>query len=669
MKKDSQYWIEEWQRSKNFRVEKDRIKPKSYLFSSFPKTNLYGFQDGNIRGALVGDFFSRYERMDGKNVLFPLGFDSLGLSSYLENKRLSSTINDDISFVFEEQMLKLGIGLDQEKKIDLKHEDFLEALQLAFIELYERGYIQFGEIDVFQDKSGKKIFDSYFHKKTLYPNRVRAFYLNISEIMEGLLHNIKDLNTTDEVKAELTKMLEIKESLEITFAVTNGSKLKYTFKEPEYIGGISYILIHPDYIDFEAYTQYEEFSAIELYLSSDNTNDFGVFTGNYAINPLTGKKIPIFLSINEDCPVYFANPYLNSKDRIVAQEERLPIIDVVQNGVFIESDFLNGIPVLEGRDLIIEQFVKADIATTNSYYSKDKILLSSLDALGALIPFFMDQEEHLYSLKKHLPFVLSNKFRPVLSDDIDVPGNMISGSMNHIFSAAMLPFLAILYDNVGESTSIFSDAAIHNFKLWNGMELLAISKDELYENVFVSLCIKCIIEKEKKVGLPNLFHKLILIHPTFDEQYHKLSKANNNLLDFEKELDRYSGDAMRMYFLSKPLNQDFIYSETELASIKNLTKSIEELYMKPFAKEDTLEEQLQALIHNALEALKDKNITLYTTLLIDFFKENLWQSTVTGKHGLIYLKLLYPVCPFLAEDIYLNVYKGKYLISDDGWIV
>ena len=84
---------------------------------------------------------------------------------------------------------------------------------------------------------------------------------------------------------------------------------------------------------------------------------------------------------------------------MLAQEELLSVIDVVQNGVFIESDFLNGLPVEEGRGLIIEQFVKADIAVTESYFSKDKILLSSLDSLGALIPFFIDQEGFLYSLK------------------------------------------------------------------------------------------------------------------------------------------------------------------------------------------------------------------------------------------------------------------------------
>lgn len=669
MKKENQYWIDEWKRSKNFRVENDRIKPKSYLFSSFPKTNLYGFQDAFVRPLLVGDFFSRYQRMAGYNVLFPTGFDSLGLSSYIENKRHSNMNNDDISLFYEEQMLELGIGMDDLKTIDLKHEDFISSLQLAFIELYEKGYIQYDWIDVYQDKSGKKILDDYFYKKTLYPNKVKAFYLDITDLQEEVIQKIDSLPISEELNKKLKSMLKPTNSLTISFSVTNGAKLSYTFREPEYIGGISYILIHPDYIDFTEYTLYEEYPAIELYLSEENTNDFGVFTGNYAINPLTGKKIPIFLSVKQDCPVYFANPYRNPVDRITAQEEGLPIIDVVQNGVFIESDFLNGVPVEEGRALLMEQFSNAEIGTFESYYSKDKILLSSLDSFGALIPFFIDNDEQLSSLKKHLPFVLSSKFRPILSDDIDVPGNMMPGSINHIFSTAMLPFLAVLYDNVGACTSIFSRDAFHNLKEWKGIELLSIPADEVYENLFVPLCILSIIEKEGNIQLPSLCHKIQLIHPSYDEDYHKISRTNNNLLDFSSLLNKYSSDACRMYFLSKPLDQDFIFNEVELISMKNLKKSIEEFFSQDFILKNPLGTGFDEFVQTMLLHLEKKDSSSYVEEWIRYFKETLWTSQVTQSQGLTILKLLYPICPFLAEEIYRTIFRGKYLISDDGWII
>lgn len=669
MKNDSSYWIRAWKKSKNFRVENDRIKPKSYLFSSFPKTNLYGFQDAYLRPLLNGDFYSRQQRMAGYNVLFPTGFDSLGLTSYMENKKHSNTINDDITSIFEEQMLSLGIGIDEQKKIDLKQDVFLSSLQLAFVELFERGYIKYGQIEVCQDKSGKKIFDSYFYKKNLHYNKLKAFYLDISSVRGEVLQKIEELPVPEELAKILKEMLAPKKSLTIPFSTTNGEKLTYTFKEPEYMGGISFILLHPDYIDFTKYTLYEEYSAIEKYLSEDNTNDFGVFTGTYAINPLTGKKIPIFLSVNFDCPIYLANPYLNSEDRILAQEEGLPIVDVVQNGVFIESDFLNGIPVEAGRDMIIEQFESADIGTTESYYSKDKILLSSLDTFGALFPFFIDNDEELHSLKEHLPFLLSSKFRPILSDDIDVPGNMISGSINHIFSTAILPILAILYDNVGASTSIFSLDAVKSYMMWKGIDLYTIREDELFETVFVPLCLISIIEKEKEVKLPTLFQHLQLTRPVYDENLNSISRANNNLFDTLEYIKRFSADAIRMYFLSKPLDRDFVFQESELASIKNLKKSIEDFYAKPFVAKDSLKLVFEEFIKKEIDFIEQKNTYGYVDAFIEFFKEVLWNASITSSQGLILLKLFYPICPFLAEDIYQTIYRGKYLLGDDGWII
>ena len=669
MRNDNQHWISEWKKSKNFRVENDRIKPKSYLFSSFPKTNLFGFQDLYVRPLLVGDFFSRQQRMAGYNVLYPTGFDSLGLTSYIENKRHSNLNNDDISMIFEEEMLELGIGMDDQKTIDLKHEDFISSLQLAFIELFEKGYIKYDWIDVYQDKSGKKILDEYFYKKSLFPNKVKAFYLDISEVKDEVLQKINQINVSEELHQKLQNMLKPTNSLTITFSVTNGAKFDYTFKEPEYLGGISFILIHPDYIDFTEFTLYEEYSAIELYLSEENTNDFGVFTGSYAINPLTGKKIPIFLSVKYDCPIYIANPYRNPQDRITAQEESLPIIDVVQNGVFIESDFLNGVPVEEGRTMLMEQFSNADIGTLESYYSKDKILLSSLDSFGALLPFFIDNEENLHSLKNNLPFVLSSKFRPILSDDIDVPGNMIAGSINHIFSTALLPFLAVLYDKIGASTSIFSKEALENFREWKGIELLSIPAEEVYEAIFVPLCLLSIIEKEKKVKLPFLCNTIHLIHPTYDEEYHKISRSNNNLIDFKALLKKYSSDTCRIYFLSKPLEQDFIFNESELLSMKHFMKSVEEFFNKPHCISDSLKDGFSVFVQTMLNFLKEKNSSSYVEEFMRYFKEELWNSSVTHHQGLILLKLMYPVCPFMAEEIYHTIFRGKYLLSDDGWFI
>lgn len=670
MIKDAEYWIAKWEKSKNFIVEKDRIKPKSYLFSSFPKTNLYGYQDGNLRTTLVGDFFSRYQRMAGYNVLFPLGYDSLCLSSFLENKKHSNRLNDDISLIFQKQLYKLGVGIDHQKEIDLKHDQYLCSLQYAFIELFERGYIQYDYMTVYQDKKGKKIVDDHYQAKSLIPNHLQAFYLDISKVQQKIIQKIKELNVSLEVKTSLLNILQPKKSLTIPFYVSNNTKLEITLKEPQHMGGITFICLHPNYVDFPLYTRYEEYEAIERYLSAENAEEFGVFSGTYASNPLTGKKIPIFVSDYFSQDIYVGNPSLNPKDRIFAEEEGLPIIDIIQNGVFIESDLLNGVSVDEGKDILVTSFLEAEMATENTYYQKDKILLSSLDVFGALIPFLIDSDHHLYSLKEYLPFTFSAKFRPILSEDIEVPGTPMNGSINHIFSSGMLPLIALLYDDIGAHISIFSKEAMQIFKAWNGIQHAAINENELYELVFFPLCILAIIEEENKVELPPFLHRLSLIHPTYDSEYELLSRSKNNLLEIDRILNQYNGDAIRLYFLNEMLDKDFIYTEEELTSTANLLLDIDHYFHNSFSENNNaLDYQLFELWKTCNQSLQDYDIYAYVSSVISYYKTTLRTQKITFHQALLFLKLLYPIIPFTAEDVYASVFKGKYLLSDDGWNV
>lgn len=665
MKNNCDFWIKKWQESKVFSVENDQIKTKKYHFSCFPKTLLYGFQDGHLRPSIIGDVYSRVDRMMDCNVIFPTGVNSLGLEAHEEIKKYK---NDQLSCLFEEQMLQMGIGIDEQKKIDLSKDNYITDLQLAFIELYERGYIAYDYIPVIYDKKKKKIKDTYFRAPKLEQLPMKCFYLKIDSVLEDIVAKIDELQMDKELRQQLYQMLEPKESITLSFMVTNGSKLSVTLKEPEYIGGISFILIHPDYIDFSIYAHGSELTAIEQYLSDDNTNDFGVFTGSYAINPLTGRKIPIFVSILHECPIYVANPYRNEEDRRIALEECLPVIDVVQNGVFIESDFLNGVEEQKGRELLISNFQMADLCVVEHYYSKDKVLLSSLDLYGALIPYLIDEEGKLYSLKKKLPFALSSKFRMVIGPNDNIAVNKLDGSLNDTFCNGMLPLLALLYDDIGDSVSIFSKEAIERMNLWNGIDLLVTEQDHLFDTVFFPICILAILEKEKKVSLPPLFKDLLLVGPTVDEQYQPIDRSNNNLLDIQGYLQQELGDALRLYLLSKPLEEAFSFKEEELHSLNHLLMNIEKMFCRPFVKEKVLTTEFDQWVETCEDLLKNKQIVSYVQQLLTFFKHTLWNTPLHSKQALIVLKLLYPVVPFLAEDIYHEQFKGKYLLSDAGWI-
>lgn len=667
VKQNDEYWIERWQKSKSFQVEKDQIKPKSYLFASFPKTNIYGFQDGQIRSLLMADAISRYERMAGYNVLFPVGYDSLGLTSFMESKKHSNSINDDIPHLFRDQMLRLGISIDEQKEIDLRHEAYLASLQLAFIELYEKGYIKYGQMVVCQEPKTKKIFDPYFDRDSFVKTEMNVFYLDIESVVPQVLEKIEHLPVSKTMKDDLKKILEPQYSLWIDFYVTNGSKMKIELKEPEFMGGISFICIHPDFVDFSLYTEYDEYEAIERYLSEENSVEFGVFSGNYAINPLTGKKIPIFISVQFAEGIYVGNPAISKKDATLAKQEGLPMISVVKNGIFVESDFLNGHPLEEGKDLLTASFLDAEIAVKHSYYLKNRILVSSLDTFGAILPFLQESEDQLFPLKNYLPITFSSKFRPVL-DDIDIPGTLIGGSINHIFSSGMSSILSLLYDELGAGVSLFSEEAMQAFSDWNGMDLIALYPNETFEHLFFPLCVLAIIEKESQTVCPSLFHKIELIQPTLDIHMLPMNRKNNNIFELDLYLKEYSGDVLRLCFLNSDPNQALIFEESSLERSSQFIKGIEEYFQKPFAAENPiLEERLSDFFKKETLSLEDKNLKEYLWQLLKFYKNILWKESCTKKQALLILKLWYPILPFTTEDIYADIFKGKTLLCDDGW--
>ena len=108
-----------WQKDNNFSMDKDRLKEKLYLFSSIPNANSYGFQNGKIREIMYADTLLKYQRLQNKNVLFPLGFNTLCQSAFIEQRKSNNVLNDDIANIYLRQMLKLGIGVNQSKLMNI----------------------------------------------------------------------------------------------------------------------------------------------------------------------------------------------------------------------------------------------------------------------------------------------------------------------------------------------------------------------------------------------------------------------------------------------------------------------------------------------------------------------------------------------------------------------
>lgn len=663
-------WYTKWQNDKCFMVENDCLKDKISIISSIPRADIYGFQDLRIRELLASDVKARYERLKNKNVLFPVGFDSLCNKSFLENKKQQNKISDELSDNLLRQMLYLGIGVNKGKCIDMRHDEYLSNLQLFFIELYKKGYIEYGNLKVYYDEEKNKIYDSLNTPSIDLPliNK-KVFYLNIESITPELISDIKRLDLEDNIKYNLINYLNPIKILSINLQLSNNKSLNIKLENPEYLAGISFILINPDYLDnnydINNLIDINEFNSLANYFEG-KINSF--FSGIYAKNPLTMKDIPIFISNIITSNIHLGIPDIDSDDEAISKELGIESIRIIENGLLINSDLLNGLSLNRAKEKIFDVFFNEGVGDIVYDYGLKKILLSSLDPFGALFPFLIDEGDKIYSLENFLPYNFSTQFRPILKEGVDIPGRAIDGTINNLFSMGSYPIISILYDEIALNESIFSLNTKEELNKWCPFILNTIKKENIITELFMPLVLYNYLKREFDYDIPPLFKKIIITGKTLDIKQNEISKKNNNFVDFDYLLQEYSPDSIRLYFMSKPLNEDFIFSKDELSDIELLIKSIKTcLLNKSLDLNPTLDFELDILSSNIEGLLDNNNITEYILNIIEFSKKYI-SSKATKRQILKYLSLIYPIMPYLADEIYKTLFNSRYSIINEGWL-
>ncbi len=665
---DREYWIKKWQQDKSFAIENDRLKKKSYIFTPFPKTNQYGFQNGDIRRYILCDALARYQRMQGKNVLFPTGCHSLCNTSFVENKKYSNLLNDDISKMYNSQMYRLGIGINEGKHIDMRHEEYLANLQQAFLDLYERGYIEYKECKAYYDKKKNKIFDFMNRPKEYQIITQRCFVIKIKDLLPEILQDIEQLDCQDEVHSLLMQALNPKKIMWLELGVSNGAMLSIRLDEPQYMGGISFIFLNPEYIDITQYVDINEYHSVFSYLEGNDEDAMFAFSGLYARNPLTGKEIPIFISTMFHQEIYLGIPGIDEDDQVLAEEQGLEMISILDHGVLKNSDFLDNLSPEEAKETIFSAFTEAEMARIEVIYQNDEIILSSLDNFGPLFPFLEDKDTNeIYPLTGHLPYAFSSKLRPVLADNVDIVGTTMNGTINNLFTEGLCPILAMLYDNIGSIISIFSEEAIEEYISWNGIEYMLLDDKGIYSSLFMPMVFYRIIEKEKNRLLPKLFHKIELCSKTVDISFNDIKRSNNNLIDMDSILNKYSSDAIRCFSVSMELREPFIFDTYRLEDIHKEIMNLEQRLTETKEENATVDYALFNLIKEVNEALTNQCVIQYTKLIHGFIEEYVIPYGLSYHQTLVLLKLIYPLMPFLAEDLYAKLSKSKYSIINEDW--
>ena len=422
-------WQNYWDKNKTFRVTEDENFPadkRRYVLDMFPYPSGAGLHVGHPEGYTATDIYCRYLRMNGYNVLHPMGYDAFGLPA--ENYAIktgthpSITTNANIEN-FTRQIKALGFSYDWDRCVSTCEPDYYKWTQWIFLKLYEKGLAYEAETPInwcpscLTGLANEEVKEGKCERcgAVVTHKTIRQWILKITEYAERLLEDLDTLDWPDSVKAMQRNWIGKSFGAEVDFEIDghNGEKLTVYTTRCDTLFGATYMVVAPEHPAVKKITTAEQKDAVEKYieeaakksdlqrtdLAKDKT---GVFSGSYAINPVNGKKIPIWIAdyvlISYGTGAIMAVPAHDDRDWEFAKKFNLPIIEVLksevdvqtqawtQDGIHVNSGFLDGLNKKDAIAKMIEFLEEKKIGKATVNYKLRDWIFSRQRYWGEPIP-------------------------------------------------------------------------------------------------------------------------------------------------------------------------------------------------------------------------------------------------------------------------------------------
>ena len=385
-------WQKYWLENKTFKTPEDHDKPKYYILDMFPYPSGSGLHVGHPEGYTATDILARYKRMKGFNVLHPIGWDAFGLPAEQYAVKTGThprdTTEKNINR-FREQLQMLGFSYDWDREVNTTDPDYYKWTQWIFLQLYNKGLAYEDEVPVNwcpelgtvlaneEVIDGKSEVGGY----PVVRKPMRQWVLKITEYADRLLEDLDDLEWPDSTKEMQRNWIGKSIGAELDFQIKDyDDKLRVFTTRPDTLFGATYMVVAPEHHLVKNITTKEQRPEVEVYVEKaghksdlerqEVKNKTGVFTGAYAINPVNGKEIPIWVAdyvlAHYGTGAIMAVPGQDERDWEFAEKFDLPIVRTVQppegfegkayteDGPAINSDFLNGLQIAEAKEKITE---------------------------------------------------------------------------------------------------------------------------------------------------------------------------------------------------------------------------------------------------------------------------------------------------------------------------
>ena len=420
-------WQKIWDDEKAFAAKNDYTLPKFYALVEFPYPSGAGLHVGHPRSYTALDIVARYKRMNGYNVLYPMGWDAFGLPTEnfaIKNKIHPVKVTEQNVARFKSQLKSLGLSFDWDREINTTDPKYFKWTQWIFIQLFKKGLAYKTKMPVNWCPSCRCVLANEEASggvcercgSPVVRKEKEQWMLKITEYAQRLIDDLDDVNYIERVKTQQKNWIGRSEGAEVDFSTTEGDKMTIYTTRPDTLFGATYMVIAPEhpYVDkwkdkianWDEVVAYREAAArkSDFERSEMQKEKTGVrIDGVRGINPVNGSEIPIFVSdyvlMSYGTGAIMAVPAHDDRDYAFAKVFGLPIIEVVaggdiekeaftdcETGTMVNSGFLNGMSVEEAKKAIIEFLEKEGVGHKKVNYKLRDWVFSRQRYWGEPIP-------------------------------------------------------------------------------------------------------------------------------------------------------------------------------------------------------------------------------------------------------------------------------------------
>ena len=706
-------WQDVWDKESLFCVKNEYDKPKYYALVEFPYPSGQGLHVGHPRSYTAIDIITRKRRMQGYNALYPMGWDAFGLPTEnyaIKNKIHPKIVTEKNIARFKSQLKSLGLSFDWSREIDTTDPDYYKWTQWIFLKLFENGLAYKSRAFVNWCTSCKcvlaneEVVDGKCERcsSEVIKKEKSQWMLKITKYAQRLIDDLETVDYPEKVKTQQINWIGRSSGAEIDFKTNLGQNIKVFTTRPDTVFGVTYIVLSPEHELLEKWEEnIENFEEIKKYqekakkktdlerseLSKEKT---GVkLEGVYAINPVNGKKIPIFAAdyvlVSYGTGAIMAVPAHDKRDKEFAEKYNLNVLKVIdEDGKVINSEFLNGLTTGEAKKVAIKWLAENGKGKEKINYKLRDWVFSRQRYWGEPIPIVKCEKCGYVPLKESdLPLTLPELEKFETSNSGESPLVNAKEWLNTIcpkcggkaeretdtmpqWAGSSWYFLRYLDPKNGKAL-----ASNEAMKYWmpvdiynGGMEHTTLHL--LYSRFWYKFLYDIGVVPESEPYKKRISHGLVL-----GENGEKMSKSRGNVVNPDEIIAEYGADTMRLYeMFIGDYEQPAPWSTKGIKGCKRFLErfwGLQEIVSEPNEKNKSLD----LLIHKTIKKVgKDIEILKFNTAiaaLMALINEVYDVGSITHEQFKIFALLLSPFAPHIVEEVWQKCSLGESFASISQW--